>query len=368
MTIVSPYMTLINDIQHNCDISDARDHGIYSMCTMVLKLRNLYKWEKGLQPWEEPEAADLLDWIDAKENYWATIAEQEFRSLAFAGKNIAPLDLESVNDMLDETLFYGAGFGRSLKTVFFLAEQRERFLVEGCPVTILGAEQAREMASPFAMVQDGRIVIRMEPLRYFFWDQIQEVRSSCRSSLRQALAAYGALTDDGVLHQQRLRDTLDTMTYEERNLFIYHEVGEMLETALPSASLRVIIGRFPGSIMEFVSRAVKDMLADTHPQGVLAYMVREQRHASLSFYLTFLDGLRAKLFCEIQSGYRAYLADGNWQHIEAARNDCRKRHQQAAVQIREIAEQIGTVSDEEIQRSFKSTVLAPLGLETPAEK
>jgi hypothetical protein len=81
MSSLSELTPLIQDIQHNCDISDARDHGIYTMCTMVLKLRNLYKWEKGLQPWEEPESADLLDWIDVKENYWATIAGEPFRPL-----------------------------------------------------------------------------------------------------------------------------------------------------------------------------------------------------------------------------------------------------------------------------------------------
>ena len=43
---------LLKTIKHNCDISDARDNGIYSICTLVLKLRNLYKWEHGLEPWE----------------------------------------------------------------------------------------------------------------------------------------------------------------------------------------------------------------------------------------------------------------------------------------------------------------------------
>ena len=362
--IMSPssLTALIDDIRHNCEISDARDHGIYSMCTLVLKLRNLYKWENALQPWEEPEVAILLDWIDAKENYWATLAEEPFRPLSVSGKIIDPFDLEDVNETMNGTLLYGAGFGRSLKTVFFLAEKREQRMVEGCPVMILGREQAREMASPFAMVQDGRIIIRTQSLRYYFWDQIQEVRSSCRSSLQLALVPYGVLTGGGALDQQRFRETLDTIVEEEMNLFIYHEVGEILQTTLTSASLRAVISCFPGSVLEFVSRAVKDVLADTHPRGLLAYIVRERRRSSLGFYLTFLDGLRKTLFPEAQSAWQLFLSDGDWNHIERARHDCWRKNQLVAEQIATLALMIGTDSDEKILTRFNTEVLAPLGL------
>ncbi len=54
----------INVIDYNCNISDSRDHGIYTMCTMVLKLRNPYKWENNLEPGQETVSGDLLDWIE----------------------------------------------------------------------------------------------------------------------------------------------------------------------------------------------------------------------------------------------------------------------------------------------------------------
>ena len=112
---------LIQAVQFNCDVSDARDHGIYSMCTMVLKLRNLYKWEHNLEPWEEPESADLLDWIEGKEHYWATMVDEPFRPLDMKQKEIPPFDLKEINSVLEgEKLVYGAGYGRSLKPVFFL--------------------------------------------------------------------------------------------------------------------------------------------------------------------------------------------------------------------------------------------------------
>ena len=309
MSASAPSAQFIATVQHNCNISDARDHGIYSMCTMVLKLRNLYKWEKDLQPWEEPEAADLLDWVEAKENYWETIAEEAFRPVTVAGRDFAPLDLEEINAGLNGSkLLYGAGYGRSLKTIFFLAEQLERRTVEGCPVAILGREQAREMASPFAMVQDGQIIIRKEALRYFIWDQVQEVRSSCRNSLRHALQTYGVLRD-GVLDHERFKHSLDAIVEQEMDLFIYHEVGEILQQDLASESLCRIIDRFPGSVLEFVGRAVKDILADSHPQGLLAYVIRERRPSSLGWYLTFFDALREKLFPEMPAAWQQFFAD-----------------------------------------------------------
>ncbi len=352
---------LIADIRHNCDISDARDHGIYSMCTMVLKLRGLYKWEMGLQPWEEPESADLLDWIEAKENFWETIAHQDYRPLAVNGQVLDPLAIEEINAGLDGSLHYGAGFGRSMKAVFFLAEKLAERTVEGCPVTILGSEQAREMASPFAMVQDGRIIIRREALRFFLWDQVQEVRSSCRNSLRHALQFYGLLRD-GALDQQRFHESLDTIVDQEMDLFIHHEVGEILQSDLTSATLRRIIDRFPGSVIEFVGRAVKDILADTHPLGLLAWVIREQRPSSLGFYLSFLDGLREKLFPELPDAWQRFAVDGDWRHIEAARHACWLRNRELARRIEEAGRMIGEADDEAVLACFSTRVLDPLGL------
>jgi hypothetical protein len=87
-------------VKHNCDISDARDNGIYSICTLVLKLRNLYKWEQGLEPWEEPDSPVLLDWIAAKEKYWETLHAEPFVSLPINGAEIDPFLLPAINSYL----------------------------------------------------------------------------------------------------------------------------------------------------------------------------------------------------------------------------------------------------------------------------
>jgi len=64
-----PDFSLLETIQRNCAISDARDSGVYSLCSLILKLRNLYKWEEHVEPWEEPEADVVLDWISEREEF-----------------------------------------------------------------------------------------------------------------------------------------------------------------------------------------------------------------------------------------------------------------------------------------------------------
>ncbi len=365
MKLPAHQSALVENIRYNCDLSDARDHGIYSMCSLLLKLRNLYKWEQGIEPWDEPEKGELLDWIEKKENYWADIAGASYRDLPVEGRQRSPYDLAAVNAVLQgKKILYGAGYGRSLKAVFFLARERERKNIEGCPVIVLGKEGAREMASPFALVQDGTIIIRREPLRFFFWDQVQELRSSRRGALQYAYKHYGIL-DEGGLDQETFKRTLDTIVDEEMDLFIYHEVGEILQTTLDSRTLQAMVGKFPGSVIEFVCRAVKDILADTHPRGLLAHIIREQRGATLGFYVGFLDGLRATLFPEMAAAWQEFQQCGEWRSIESARAACRGHNLLLAEKIRALSAGIGIYPDNQISRRFSADILEPLGLDTP---
>ena len=356
---------LIETIRYNCDISDARDNGIYSICMLVLKLRNLYKWEHGIEPWQEPESGELLDWIEKKENYWETIAENSYLPLVVKGEEEDPYELHEINSLLEEEgLLYGAGYGRSLKSIFFLGEIIRQESAEGCPVVILGKEKARELSSPFAMLQDKTILIRRDPLRFFFWDHIQEIRSSCKASLNLALDRYGILKE-GQLDQDAFRDRLDMIVDGEIPIFIYHEVGEFIQHTFDSKTLKKIISTFPDSAIEFVSRAVKDVLADTHPEGMVSFIIREQRDASLGFYVGFLAGLRRVLSTEIIDAFDSFLKDKDWSQVEQARITCRDNNLKLAEKIRDITDLIGREEGEVVKMRFYDEILTPLGLEVP---
>ncbi len=357
--------TLMQTVQRNCDISDAKDNGIYSLCTLVLKLRNRYKWEKDMLPWNEPEPADLLDWIEERENFWETISDKSYAPLPVDGETISPWDSASINKSLEKTgLVYGAGYGRSMKAVFFLAEKIRTDCVEGCPVVVLGKERAVELASPFAMLQDGVIYIRRTPLRFFFWDHILDIKSSSRDSLYFALDHYGLL-DQGKLNQSEIKKHLDKIVDYETPIFIYHEVGEMLQKTFDSNTLKKIVSNFPHSAIELVARSLKDILADTHPQGMISFIIREKRVTSLAFYVGFLDGLRKVLFPEIIDAFSQFLQSRDWEIIVGASRCCRENNLKLAEKMCNIADLIDHQPLPHIQERFSKEILIPLGLDAP---
>jgi hypothetical protein len=139
----------------------------------------------------------------------------------------------------------------------------------------------------------------------------------------------------------------------------------MLETALGSNLLKTMIGRFPGSVIEFVCRAVKDVLADTHPGGLLDHIISQEKASSLALYLCFLDGLRAELFGEIRPAWNSFLERRDWQQVRRASDECRARTLVLAEKITSIGEHDGW-GNEEVQQQFNEDILVPLGLDTPA--
>ena len=350
-------------VQHNCNISDARGSRVYSLCTLFLRLRSYYKWEKGLQPWDEPEPPDLLDWIEAKEAYWETLEDKDFVELVINGKSVDPFHPEPVNQYLPgNSLIYGAGYGRSMKPVFFLAEKLDEKIVEGCSAFILGRELHRELAAPFAMLQDSVIYIRQDPFRYYLWDQINDIRPSGKSGLQYALQCYDLTGSDCRPDREGLIACFNSIVDQEMDVFIYHEVGEMLEDAIDRDLFREKVAAFAGTPIELLIRAVKDILADTHPKGMLSHIIIQEKKTSLGFYVTFLDGLRKVLFPEIHNAFLRFAEHGDWAVIDRARQECRCRNLARADIFFTICRNLDSQPQETVRAQLEKELLAPLGL------
>ena len=115
-----PIVSLIDDlavqVQHNCRISDARSWGFHSVCGLLLRLRELYKWEKGMQPWSKTETADVMAWIEPKEAEWERLQEGSPESLRIGEEVIDPFDAAAVNRHIEPLGFhYAAGHGMAMK-------------------------------------------------------------------------------------------------------------------------------------------------------------------------------------------------------------------------------------------------------------
>jgi hypothetical protein len=320
-------------VRRNCDISDAHNAGLYSICGLALRLRDLFKWENRLPPWEEKDSSEVLEWIGAKEETWEQLFESEFTPLSIDGRTFDPFDAGAVNAVLEPRgYFYGAGYGRSLKPTFFLAVIENKKEINGFVAYMLGRELARDLLTLPALTQDDRVVFRREAARMYLWDNLFYIKKSGRPLLRLALDSYG-LKDRSY---EALRGHLAGLLALQTDTYIYHEIGELSDTAFDRQLWREIINDHPHSPVELIARGVKDLLADTHENGTLPRMIRKRRLAPLALYGAFFDGLSREFFPELREALYRFIGLRDWKLLEDAVAAGRERARRHAATIIEI--------------------------------
>jgi hypothetical protein len=351
---------LTSQVLENCSISDSRHAGLYSVCGLALRLRDLYKWEKGLDPWIEMDSSALLDWIGDKEEKWDELEEMEFSEITILDKTYDPFDARGMNRVLEPHGFlYGAGYVHSLKPSFFLAVLEEKRVMDGCPVYILGRELARDLLTVPALSQDDCILIRKEAAKLFLWDLIFFIKKSGRGPLRFALESYGVKDKDS----KALRRNLARISAAEMETYIYHELGEIRDTAFDRKIWRAIIAAFPHTPIELLARVVKDLLADTNEHGKLQHIVRERKAGSLALYAAFQDGLRKELFPELNEVFQEFAETHNWQVIEQAISSGYNRAKTYAEQMSGIYRKGEQNNDMKwVEVEMDERLLSPLGV------
>ena len=115
-------IALLKDIKFNCDVSDARFWGSFSICGLLMRYRDLYRSEQRREPWAAVSSEEIGPWIQQKESRWPELEGQPFRDLVLQGRRFGPFDSGPVNQVLrTEGIVYGAGYGMYLKPTFFLA-------------------------------------------------------------------------------------------------------------------------------------------------------------------------------------------------------------------------------------------------------
>ena len=317
---------ITRQVLHNCDISDAYHAGMFSICGLALRLRDLYKWEKGLPAWQESDSAEVLEWIESKENKWESYPENGFKELTINGRTFDPFDTVGINAILEpHSIFYGAGYARSLKPTFFLADIAEKTSLGGNIIYTLGRELARDLLTIPALTQEDCVILRQESARLFIWDSIFYIKKSARSALKFALDSCGLKNQE----PKALQPHLATILAALKESYIYHEIGELRDTDFDRDIWREVIAAFPYSPVEYLARAVKDLLADTNDYGTLRYIVKKRKTAALAFYAAFLDGLAKEFFPELLTSFQNFTRTRDWGIIDQAVSsgyDTAKKH------------------------------------------
>jgi hypothetical protein len=317
----------------NCDISDARHAGIYSVCGLAMRLRDLYKWERRMAPWQEDEAAAVLDWIGVKEDLWENLLEADYRHLSMGEEEFEPFDTQNINAMLAaHRFFYGAGYAHNLKPTFVLADIDRQETVAGHKVCYLGREHARDLLTLPAFSQDGAVILRTEAARMFLWDQIVYISNSGRRALDLALTACG-LPDS---RTPTIRQHFDIVFRVQQHIHLRHEIGELEESVFDRKIWQALLADHPHTAVELLIRTLKDLLADTGPHGALTNLLKDRDTAALGLYMAFGNGINRLLSHELICAFDAFVQERQWDPMIAAARRLRQKVAEHAVRVMEM--------------------------------
>lgn len=291
---------LIETVQHNCDIADARHGSDYGMCTYLLKMRELYRWERGL-PLGVPLGRDEVgNWLTAREQHLERIEAEEYRSIEIGEQAYDPFDAEGINAaVVEEGLVYSAGLVQAARPHFFLAELLgEESADNGFRLRVSGRELARCLSAPPAMTRGTTIFLRRESLRRYLWEKYESwLWSRPQNAMARAIAHYP--------FERELDRALDEMTTAEMAVIEAHERGEYQAGLELGENWEAMLFDLRLTPAEIMARAVRDHLADcTH---TLPLLVEQGRDASLHFFMANLGAMRKALFPGLQVAYRHWL-------------------------------------------------------------
>ena len=358
-----PWRGLAGQVLANCRRADAEVAGRFSLCGLLLRLRNLYKWEHGLPPWQEPEPAAALEWVGQREDLWLEIMDQQPQPLRLEGQVFDPFDSPGLNARLaGQGLVYGAGRAGGLLPVFFLGRLEARQTVEGQEVTYIGPELGRDIFFLPGLRQDGRIYLRREPLGFLLWDKLADPRASLAPFLALALAGHGLRRAELMAHPSR--EAFEPLLRGELNTVLWHELGEADSGDAARDLMLWTLERFPASDLEHFVRGVKDLLADTGPQGRLARIIAARAVGNLGFYPAWLAGFPRLLFPEVDAAILQFARDGDWEGIEQVRRLGWERARQALARLTDLAGR--ELEPESALATARREIIAPLtGGRTP---
>jgi len=296
----SPHLArLVEAVRANCQISDARHARNMTMCTYLLEMRELHRWEHGYALDAVLSRADVGEWLSEREAKWDAIEHAGYRPLPVDGELLDPYAAEAVNrKLIPQGWVYGAGVGRFGKPQFFLGELLREEWREGVLVLVAGREYARDLAPAPAALRAETIYVRTDPLQRLLWERAEMwSRRSAGGALKAALDACG-FADEPMSALKRMADA-------ETETLILHELGERAAGKRLSPAWERMLEGFAERRAEIFARAARDHLADC--TVTLPTLVARGASTSILLWFAGLDGIRRELFPRLRDAYDAWL-------------------------------------------------------------
>ena len=301
---------LVESVQRNCHIADARHAREMTLCNYLLEMREFYRWEHEIALAQPLPRQELGTWISEREALWDELQAEDLQSLPVDACDYDAFDVGAINAaLLPQGLVYGGGYGRFGKPHFFLAQLQRQERRQGLGLLVSGCEYARDISAPPATLLDGVLFLRRDALRRWLWEKVEvwgvrKADGALKSALECHHFAAGA------------EAALQRMAEAEEETLILHELGEALAEPLLGTAWRDLIASFTGRRAEIVARAVRDNLADC--LSTLPRLLEREASCSIHFYFATFEGVRASLFPQLDGAYRHWRESGNLGRLRAA--------------------------------------------------
>jgi hypothetical protein len=343
---------LIDAVQRNCHVTDARYARGMTLCTYLLEMREFFRWEHGIPLGETPPRSEVGPWLTAREALWEELEDADFAAIPLDDASVEPFDVAAINArLLPEGLVYGAGIGRFHKPHFFLGRLRRHATEHGARVLVCGCEYARDLTAIPAALQGDTIVVRQEALRQWLWEKAEAWGLKQQAgAMQSALAAYG--------YFDAAAAALERMTEGETETLILHEQGEFLAGRRLGPEWETMLAGLKKRRAELLARAVRDNWADC--LATLPRLLEREADASLHFWFSNFDGMRRELFPSLVAAYAEWCEGRGRAPLERAVTRGAAHWQAVAGDMLQGFLRHGTAIDAELER--RTHDLAPIML------
>jgi hypothetical protein len=294
---------LVQSVQRNCHIADARHARELTLCTYLLEMREFYRWEHEVPLARALPRQELGSWISEREALWDALQADDLEPLRVGEHSYDAFEVGAINAALvPQGLVYGGGYGRFGKPNFFLAQLERHEQRQGLRLFVSGCEYARDISAPPASLLDGAVFLRRDALRRWLWEKVEiwGVRKA-DGALKSALECYGFVSD--------AETALDHVAEQEAETLILHELGEAMAEPLLGAAWPDLIASLKGRRAEILARAVRDNLADC--LSTLPRLIERDAACSIHFYFANFEGMRANLFPLLAQAYCRWRETGS---------------------------------------------------------
>jgi len=300
---------LINRVQLNCHISDAKHAGNYTLCIYLLKMREFYRWEHKNTFSAKLSTEKVGNWLNEREALWQQVKDHNYHAIELNGQKFDAFDTHNINKtLLSDKLIYSAGYGIKSKPHFFLADLEKKQAINDFTLYISGKEYARDLTSPPAMSQNKVIFIRRESFRRLIWERTDEWRwNKPENAMARAIRCYDF--DDN------LETALTEMTNNELDAAVLHEIGE-IQAGENLHGWHHMMSDISFTQAEIMARAVRDHYADA--LQTLPVLLDKNNLASIHFYFANLTNMRKHIFPSLMLAYNQWCENKKLNTIEQA--------------------------------------------------